>query len=64
MVNRRSIHGPTGTDRRQFEIAKERFSEQREILERVLEDDLPKLRKALDEAGVPWTRGRPLPEVE
>lgn len=56
-----SSYGPTGTNRRQFEIAQEEFSEVADQLKGVLENDYAALKVAMDEAGVPWTSGRVLP---
>ena len=57
-----SSYGPTGTNRRQFEIAQEEFSEIAEELKGVLENEYAALKVAMDEAGVPWTPGRVLPD--
>ena len=60
----RSSHGPTGTNREQFEIAAEEFSEVVDELKAVLEEDFEALKTSLDEAGVPWTSGRELPDFD
>jgi hypothetical protein len=54
---------PTGTHRRNFEIAREAF---REVLGRLgeLESRLEALSADLESAGAPWTPGRGLPEYE
>lgn len=57
-----STEGPTGTHRRQYEIAGELFEEVIGDLKTLVEDDLPKLHKKLDDAGAPWTPGRKIPE--
>ena len=57
-------HGPTGTHRQQFEIAQQEFAEVADEVRAVLDDDLEALYQALDEAGVPWTRGRELPTLD
>ena len=58
-----SIYGPTATSREQFQIAKEQFAERGPALTDLLDKDLPALHRRLEEAGVPWTSGRPLPKV-
>ena len=59
----RHSHGPTGTNRQQYEIAKEEFEEVADEIKSVLEDDFESLKEALDDAGVPWTSGRKLPDL-
>ncbi|MCD4749431.1 MAG: hypothetical protein K8R59_08650 [Thermoanaerobaculales bacterium] len=61
--NRLSTYGPTPTHRRSFEIALSEFSVIREDLHRLLDLDLPSLEEKFEKAAVPWTAGRPLPEV-
>ncbi len=60
----RSSYGPTGTHRQQFEIAQEEFAEVVDELKSVLDDDYEALKSAMDDAGVPWTPGRELPEFD
>ncbi len=55
-------HGPTGTHRRQFEIAREEFAAVAAEIRAVIETDFEALNDALDAAGVPWTRGRKIPD--
>ncbi len=54
---RASAYGPTGTQRRNVEIAERLFAEVRRDLDR-LEADFATLKESLDAAGVPWTPGR------
>ena len=54
---RASAYGPTGTQRRNVEIAERLFAEVRRNLGR-LEADFATLKESLDAAGVPWTPGR------
>lgn len=54
-------HGPTGTQRRQLEIARADFEATRAERQRLLTVTLPAWLARLDAAGVPWTRGRPAP---
>jgi photosystem II stability/assembly factor-like uncharacterized protein len=58
-----SDYGPTATHRRAFEIASEEFGALAGELKQVLEVDLPALEAKMETAGVPWTPGRPLPEL-
>ena len=54
--------GPTATHRRSFEIAAEAYDEVAGPLREVIEETLPALGRRLEEAGAPWTPGRPIPE--
>jgi hypothetical protein len=58
-----SDYGPTPTHRRALEIAAEQFAGLEPQLRSLLERDLPALEAEMEAAGVPWTPGRPLPEV-
>jgi photosystem II stability/assembly factor-like uncharacterized protein len=58
-----SDYGPTATHRRSFEIAREEFGEIEAGLRQVIDVDLPALEAKMEDAGVPWTAGRPLPKV-
>ncbi len=57
-----SRYGPTGTQRELLETATAEFAEVGPRLKKLLEDDLPRIEAALEEAGAPWTPGRRLPE--
>ncbi len=57
-----SSSGPTGTHRRQFEIAGEEYVAVVGNLKKLLEKKVPALMKKLDAMGAPWTPGRKLPE--
>ena len=56
-----SSYGPTPTHERSLEIAEKEFAGIKAALERIFNTELPTLRKAMDEAGVPWTPGRGVP---
>ncbi len=56
-----STEGPTGTHRRQLEIAEEEYKEVIGDLKKLVEKELPKLHRQLDDAGAPWTPGRKIP---
>ena len=58
-----SDYGPTATHRRQLEIARQEFARIEPELRKLLEVDLVALKARMEEAGVPWTAGRPLPEA-
>jgi photosystem II stability/assembly factor-like uncharacterized protein len=58
-----STYGPTPTHRRSLEIAEQELAKVRERLNAVLEQRLPAFEKKLDQAGAPWTPGRPVPPL-
>jgi photosystem II stability/assembly factor-like uncharacterized protein len=57
-----STYGPTPTLARSLEIAQNQFAELKLELERILNQQLPAMEKALQEAGAPWVEGQPIPE--
>ncbi|MCY3808512.1 MAG: glycosyl hydrolase [Gemmatimonadetes bacterium] len=57
----RGLHGPTGTHREQYRIARELFEGVHPELVELVEVELPALEARLEEVGVPWTTGRALP---
>jgi photosystem II stability/assembly factor-like uncharacterized protein len=54
----RSTSAPTQTQREQYRIASEEFEPQLAKLKQLVEVDMKKLEKAMEEAGAPWTPGR------
>ena len=58
-----SDYGPTPNHRRQLEIAETEFAEILPELKALLEVDLPALETKMEAEGVPWSPGRPLPDV-
>jgi len=58
-----STYGPTPTHSRSLEIAEREFAGLRHRLNALLEQRLPALERQIEEAGAPWTPGRPLPEA-
>ena len=56
-----STYGPSPAHLRSLEIAEQEFAPLRQEITRIFEQELPALRRALDEAGVPWTPGRGVP---
>jgi hypothetical protein len=63
MTDGMSDYGPTATHRRSLEIATEQFAELEPRIRQLLDVELPALEAKMEAAGVPWTPGRPLPEV-
>ena len=55
-------HGPTKTHREQFAIAHREYEQVIGEVRKVVETDLERLRKRLDELGAPWTPGRKIPQ--
>lgn len=63
MTDGRSDYGPTAAHRLAFETATREFLEIAAGLRMLIDVDLPALEAKMEAAGVPWTPGRPLPEV-
>ncbi len=55
-----STYGPTPAQQRQLEIVREEYAALAAEL-KTLFDELPALEQALDDAGVPWSTGRGMP---
>jgi hypothetical protein len=58
---RNGTYGPTKTSRRDLDIAASEFKIVEKELRGLLQKSLPSLFKQLDDAEVPWTKGRPIP---
>ncbi|MBC8868542.1 MAG: glycosyl hydrolase [Planctomycetes bacterium] len=58
-----STYGPTKTHRQAYAIAAEENEELRTNLISLIEGEFARLKKKLDDAGVPWTTGRSIPEL-
>jgi regulator of replication initiation timing len=58
-----STYGPTKTHRQAYAIAVGEYKELRGNLIALIDGDFARLKKKLDEAGVPWTTGRSIPNV-
>jgi hypothetical protein len=56
-----ATYGPTPTHQEAVEIGERNFAGIKTALDRVFGTEMPALRKAMDEAGVPWTPGRGVP---
>jgi photosystem II stability/assembly factor-like uncharacterized protein len=61
--DRQSDYGPTANHRRQLEIAESELAALLPKLKQLLEVDIPAFEAEVEAAGVPWSPGRPLPEV-
>ena len=59
----RGSYGPTMTQRRNLEIAREEFVEVKAKLDKITSERLPELEKSLIEAGAPWMEGQTIPEA-
>lgn len=59
---RRSTYGPTGTHKANLQIAQKEYVVLRSDLNRIVKTDIPKLEKALQDAGAPWIEGQVMPE--
>ncbi|MFK7788213.1 MAG: glycosyl hydrolase, partial [Phycisphaeraceae bacterium] len=53
-----SLHGPTPTHLESFAIAREALAGMTAELRELVLTDLPRLERALEDAGLPWTPGR------
>lgn len=60
---RGSTYGPTKTHRQEYEIAAESYAEIHKELRRLTGEEQEELFKDLEKAGVPWTKGRPVPNL-
>ena len=56
-----STQGPTQTHRQQYEIAADGYREIRKRLKKLIDKELEKLKRTVDQAGIPWTAGRKVP---
>lgn len=59
-----SREGPTGTHRRQLEIAIEQYEAIESDLRKIVEKDVVRIRRKLDAAGAKWTKGRKIPSLD
>ena len=58
-----STQGPTQTHRQQYEIAADGYRQIRKRLKKLIDRDLEKLKRTMDQAGIPWTSGRKVPAL-
>jgi len=59
-----TTYGPTKTNQQDFEIAREEFEDVYGQAKRLVEGDFVNLQKKLEAAGLPWTAGRPMPQLD
>ena len=59
-----STYGPTKTQRQDYEIAKQEFEAVLGKVKRLIEGDFVNLQRNLEAAGLPWTSGRPIPQLK
>jgi len=59
---RYSSYGPTPEHKKSLELAKKQFKDFKIGLEIMLDQMIPELEKAMQDAGAPWTEGQPIPE--
>ena len=64
MIAMRTTYGPTKTHQRDYEIAQEEFETLFDQIKELIEVDFIHLQKKLEAAGLPWTSGRPIPELK
>ena len=57
-------HGPTKTTKEQWQIATEQWNEIEAELLKLIGDEMEAFEKAVDAAGIPWTKGREQPWLE
>lgn len=57
-------YGITQTQREQIEIARGEFSEVGKEIKNLLEVDVKVFEEQLSEAGIPWTTGRAIPDID
>ncbi len=58
-----STHGPTQTHRHEYQVAREEFEALLGDVKELIEVDFAKLQRDLESADLPWTSGRPIPDL-
>jgi len=58
---RQSTYGPTGTHKANMQLAQKEYAVLQSELSGILKTDIPKIEKALQDAGAPWIEGQELP---
>lgn len=56
-----TTYGPTDMHKRSLEIAKNQLGDINEKMEKIVKEDIPKLERALINAGAPWIEGQAIP---
>jgi hypothetical protein len=59
-----STTGTTATHKREYQIALELFTDLRDKMDDMLENDLNQLEEEMERIGAPWTPGRRIPELK
>ena len=59
-----STSGTTTTHKREYQIALELFTELRNKMDDIIENDLNQLEEEMERIGAPWTPGRRIPELK
>lgn len=59
----RNTHGVTKTQREQVDIARKEFKTLSAKIRNLVEKDLPEFERRLNDAGIPWTPGRVIPDL-
>lgn len=59
-----STTGTTATHKREYQIALELFTDLRNKMDDMLENDLSQLEEEMERIGAPWTPGRRIPELK
>jgi hypothetical protein len=59
-----STTGTTATHKREYQIALELFTDLRNKMDDMLENDLNQLEEEMERIGAPWTPGRRIPELK
>ncbi|NDY96524.1 VPS10 domain-containing protein [Wenzhouxiangella limi] len=57
----RSTYGPTPTHEMTMDIAEQEFADVKRELNALIDERIPALERALEQAGAPWTPGAPIP---
>jgi hypothetical protein len=61
---RYSTYGPTPSQEKSLEIARQEFKTFKTELDRVVRQELPVLEKEIQAAGAPWLEGQEIPEID
>jgi hypothetical protein len=57
-----NTYGPTPMQKQSFELSQSEFKGLKSELRTLVETEMPRIEKALQDAGAPWIVGQPLPE--
>ncbi len=59
-----STEGPTGTHMQQYDVVVDEYQQVSDQLKELVDEKIPALNEKLDEAGIPWTPGRGIPDIK